>query len=114
MSSSFYALSRGYRAPKSGLSCPKVGVIVPPIFLLYSTTQVLSTAYKDLISLCMPNKIYKIDSVPARLPATRRLLEYLAFAIFLDTTTPAERALCRVTTSRTSRGVKENRKGKIF
>ena len=50
----------------------------------------------------MPNKIYKIDSVPARLLATGRLLEYLAFAIFLDTTTPAERALCRVTTSRTS------------
>jgi hypothetical protein len=44
--------------------------------------------------------IYKINSVPARLTATGRLLEYSAFAIFLDTTTLAERTLCRVTTSR--------------
>ena len=70
---------------ESGLSCPKVGVIVPLIFLLRSTTQILSISYKDLITLCMPNKIYKIDSVPARLLATGRLLEYLAFTVFLDT-----------------------------
>ena len=52
--------------------------------------------------LCGPNKIYKINSVPARLTATGRLLEYSAFAIFLDTATPAERTLCRVTISRMS------------
>jgi hypothetical protein len=50
----------------------------------------------------MPNKIYKINSVPARLTATGHLLEYSAFVIFLDTATPAERELCRVTTSRMS------------
>jgi hypothetical protein len=45
----------------------------------------------DLMPLCRPNKIYKIDNVPARLMATGRLLECLTFRIFLDTTTAAER-----------------------
>jgi hypothetical protein len=77
--------SRGYHAPKSGLSCPKVGVIMPQIFLPHLLTQILSMLYKALPVLCTPKKIYKIDSVPVRLTATGRLLEFRAFVFFLDT-----------------------------
>ena len=48
-------------------------------------------ASMDFTPLCTLNKIYKIDNAPVRLKATGRLLEFLAFGIFLDTKTSAKR-----------------------
>jgi hypothetical protein len=76
---------------KPGLSCPKTGVIVPQIFSDLARSLIFTVVSMDLMPLCTPNKIYKIDNVPARLMATGRLLECLTFRIFLDTTTAAER-----------------------
>jgi len=86
-----YAKNRGYRAPKPGLSCPKTGVIVPQIFSDLARSLIFTVVSVDLTTLCTPNKIDKIDNAPVRLMATGRLLKYLTFGIFLDTTTAAER-----------------------
>ena len=69
---------------KPGLSCPKTGVIVPQIFFALALSPIFTIASMAFTPLCTLNKIYKIDSVPARLMATGRLLEYPTFVIFLD------------------------------
>ena len=75
--------SRGYRAPKPGLSCPK--------FFSACTISSIYNGFYQLHAFIRPNKIYKIDNAPARLTATGRLLEFLAFGILLNTKTSAER-----------------------
>ena len=76
--------NRGYRAPKPGLSCPK-------FFSAPLTISSIYNGFYQLHAFMRPNKIYKIDNAPARLTATGRLLEFLAFGILLDTKTSAER-----------------------
>jgi hypothetical protein len=87
-----YAKNRGYRTPKPGLSCPKTGVIVPQIFSALALSLIFTVVLTGHTPLCTLNKIYKIDNAPVRPTATGRLIEYLAFGIFLDTTTAAERS----------------------
>ena len=83
---------------KPGLSCPKAGVIVPqnrgyraPNFFCPCTISSIYNGFYQLHAFIRPNKIYKIDNAPARLTATGRLLEFLAFGILLNTKTSAER-----------------------
>jgi hypothetical protein len=97
-----YAQCRDRRGPKSGLLLPKVGIIVAHTFFAKLSPRPATRTSVPPTELCRPNKIYKINSVPARLTATGRLLECSAFTVFLDTATSAERTLCRVTTSRMS------------
>jgi hypothetical protein len=77
---------------KPGLSCPKTGVIVPQIFSALALSLIFTVVLTGHTPLCTLNKIYKIDNAPVRPTATGRLIECLAFGIFLDTTTAAERS----------------------
>jgi len=80
-----YAKNRGYRAPKPGYRAPNFSALAPSL--------VFTVASTDFTLYARPNKIYKIDNAPARLTATGRLLEFLAFEILLDTKTSTERPM---------------------
>jgi hypothetical protein len=66
-------------------------MIVAHTFFAKLSSQPITRTSVTPTELCRPNEIYKINSAPARLTATERLLEYSAFAIFLDTATLVER-----------------------
>src|SRR5262245_56112683 len=72
------AQSRDYCCPKSGLLLPKVGTIVAHTFFAMLLSQPVTRTSVPPTGLCISNKIYKINYVPARLTATGRLLESLS------------------------------------